>query len=204
MSTLNKMTADYLWVRHAPIEEGSKVRNHGYHYLYNRAPNRIERLESIYRSIGKTYDWELEKFRLSKKSVDKANKRRLYRNFCRFVKNPFAYVGWASIRWTLASSPRILYVLIAFAWFAALYEWKQTSNKIKSHDQLRLAMGQNVSGMSGRYIGYHNTNFLRGPIAWDLFFRVPITDDMVIINPTWRQNIRKHLQMSNYHNVDFL
>lgn len=47
------MTSDYVWVRHAPIEEGVKFRNHGYHYLYNRAPNRVERLEMIYRSMGK-------------------------------------------------------------------------------------------------------------------------------------------------------
>lgn len=41
MSAHNKMTSDYLWVRHAPIEEGVKFKNHGYHYLYNRAPNRV-------------------------------------------------------------------------------------------------------------------------------------------------------------------
>lgn len=44
MSNQTKMASDYLWVRHAPVEEGSKVKNHGYHYLYNRAPNRVERL----------------------------------------------------------------------------------------------------------------------------------------------------------------
>ena len=191
MSTQNKMASDYLWVRHAPTEEGSKVRNHGYSYLYNRAPNRIERLESIYRSIGKTYDWELEKFRLSKKSVDKANKRRLFRNFARFVKNPVAYVFWASSRWQMASQPRILYIMIALTWIGALYEWKQNSNRILAHDSLLLAQGQNVQGMSGRYVGLHDTKPLRGPASWDLFFRTPITDDMIIINQTWKQNIRK-------------
>ena len=203
MSTQNKMASDYLWVRHAPTEEGSKVRTHGYSYLYNRAPNRIERLESIYRSIGKTYDWELEKFRLSKKSVDKANKRRMIRNFARFVKSPIAYLFWATSRWVAASQPRVLYIFLAMTWAGALYEWKSNSNKIKDHDHLLMAQGQNVSAMSGREIGYHDTKPLRGPASWGLFFRAPITDDMVIINQTWKQNLRKELQLTNYHNVLF-
>ena len=185
------MASDYLWVRHAPTEEGSKVRNHGYSYLYNRAPNRIERLESIYRSIGKTYDWELEKFRLSKKSVDKGNKRRMFRNFARFVKSPVAYLFWSTSRWQLASQPKVLYVMMAVAWACAFWEWKSNSNKIRSHDRLLMAQGQNVEGMSGRYIGYHDTKKLRGPGTMEMFFKSPITDDMIIINQTWKQNLRK-------------
>jgi hypothetical protein len=57
MSTQAKMNADYLWVRHAPIEEGAKHKNHGQYFLYDHVPNRVERLEMTYRSIGKTYDW---------------------------------------------------------------------------------------------------------------------------------------------------
>lgn len=138
------MASDYLWVRHAPVEEGSKVKNHGYHYLYNRAPNNIERLEMIYRSMGKTYDWELEKFRLGRKFVDKGNKRRMYRNFARFVKHPLAYISWATARWHLASTPRVLFCLMAVTWGFALYEWKSHSNRILAHDELLLASGKNI------------------------------------------------------------
>lgn len=203
MSTQNKMASDYLWIRHAPTEEGSKVRNHGYSYLYNRAPNRIERLESIYRSIGKTYDWELEKFRLGKKSVDKGNKRRLFRNLARFVKNPIAYLTWSNARWVLASQPRMMYIMMGLAWVAALYQWNEHSNRIREHDALLLAQGKNIEGMSGRYTGYHNTKRLQGPNTMEVFFSSPITDDMIIINQTWKQNLRKELQLTNYHNVRF-
>lgn len=39
-------------------------RTFGQHYLYYHAPNKKERLEMIWRSMGKAYDWELEKFRV--------------------------------------------------------------------------------------------------------------------------------------------
>jgi len=68
-----------------------------------------------YRSLGKTYDWELEKFRLSKKPNDKGNKRRFFRNVFRFVKHPFAYVAWASARWYQGWRAKILSVVIGFS-----------------------------------------------------------------------------------------
>jgi len=134
MSAQNKMTSDYLWVRHAPIEEGSKVKNHGFHYLYNRAPNNIERLEMVYRSMGKTYDWELEKFRLGKKPVDKGNKKRLFRNIARFAKHPLGYVGWAIGRWQTQSTPRIMMCFLALTWVFIAYEWRNHTSIIKKHD----------------------------------------------------------------------
>ena len=40
------------------------MRTFGQHYLYYHAPNKRERLEMIWRSMGKAYDWEMEKFRV--------------------------------------------------------------------------------------------------------------------------------------------
>lgn len=57
MSTQTRMNADYLWIRHAPVEEGQKYRNFGHFFTYDHAPNRVERLEMTYRSMGKEYDW---------------------------------------------------------------------------------------------------------------------------------------------------
>jgi hypothetical protein len=57
MSTQARMNADYLWIRHAPVEEGQKYRNFGHFFTYDHAPNRVERLEMTYRSMGKAYDW---------------------------------------------------------------------------------------------------------------------------------------------------
>ena len=41
-----------------------KLRTHGYHYLYDHVPNKKERLDMIYRSMGRAHDWELERFRV--------------------------------------------------------------------------------------------------------------------------------------------
>lgn len=112
MSTQAKMNADYLWIRHAPIEQGLKFKNHGHYFLYDRAPNGVERLEMVYRSFGKTYDWELEKFRLSRKTVDKGNKRRFFRNVFRFIKHPVGYLTWATSRWHMARRARIFVTMI--------------------------------------------------------------------------------------------
>ena len=57
--------------------------------------------------------------------------------------------------------------------------------------------------MSGRYRGYHHNKRLTGPHTMEWFFSAPVTDDMVIINQTWKQNLRKELQLTNYHNVRF-
>jgi hypothetical protein len=61
----------------------------------------------IWRSMGKTYDWELEKFRLAKKFPDRGNKRRWFKNLWRFVKHPTAYVFWKTYRFRTAK-PRLI------------------------------------------------------------------------------------------------
>lgn len=77
-------------------------RTHGYNYLYYHAPNKAERMEMIYRSMGRQHDWELEKFRCGKKFPDRGNKKRLIKNIVRFVKNPMGYLYWKSFKLRLA------------------------------------------------------------------------------------------------------
>jgi hypothetical protein len=67
-----------------------------------------------------------------------------------------------------------------------------------------LASGKNIEGMSGRYIGYHNTKPLRGPSLVDAAFRVPISPREIVLNQTWKQNIRKELHLTNANGVSFL
>jgi hypothetical protein len=133
----------------------------------------------------------LEKFRLSRKIVDRGNKRRFLRNFPRFFKHPFAYFAWSTARFYQQAPPRILMTLIAFTIGCALWEWRSHTNRILQHDNFLLASGKNIEGMSGRYIGYHNTKPLRGPSMFDALFRIPLDPNEIIINQTWKQNIRK-------------
>lgn len=55
-----KMQVDYTWLRNNPAsDEKLRQRLHGYHYLYNKAPNGFERLEMIYRYLKVEVDpWE--------------------------------------------------------------------------------------------------------------------------------------------------
>lgn len=61
----------------------------------------------IWRSMGKAYDWEMEKFRviiliyifqMQKKYIDRGNKRRFLKNFFRLIKNPIGYIYWKTYK----------------------------------------------------------------------------------------------------------
>ena len=80
--------------------------------------------------MGKQYDWELEKVRLGKKGIDKANKKRGFKNFFRFVKNPFGYIAWKTYRWVTPSPLMLTYGAILY-WASVIYYWKSISNEYK-------------------------------------------------------------------------
>ena len=157
---------------------------------------------SNHRSMGKQYDWELEKYRLSKKPIDKGNKRRGFKNFFRLVKHPLGYIGWKTLNWT-SPAPKLLTLGAIFYWAAVVYYWKGISNDYKEIDQVLLHYGKNVEGTSGRMKGYqnqkqfHTPNFPEGPM------RTHFYPELVTLNPTWKQNIRKELQLTNNYNVNF-
>ena len=76
--------------------------------------------------MGKQYDWELEKFRLGKKPIDKANKRRGFKNFFRFVKNPLGYISWKTYRWINPSPSLMIYGGLLY-WGSVILSWKSIS-----------------------------------------------------------------------------
>jgi hypothetical protein len=152
--------------------------------------------------MGKQYDWELEKFRLGKKGIDKGNKKRGIKNLARFIKNPIGYIGWKTHRWTFPTPKLLVYGGIAY-FFGVLYYWKTISNEYVELDTVLANYGKNVEGTSGRMKGYHSrkpfhqVNMIEGPM------RSHFVPDLVTVNPTWKQNIRKELQLTNNHNVVF-
>ena len=62
----------------------------------------------IWRSMGKSTDWELEKFRLGKKFPDRGNKRRWFKNLFRLIKNPMGYIFWKTYKARLAKPSLIV------------------------------------------------------------------------------------------------
>ena len=93
--------------------------------------------------MGKQYDWELEKYRLSKKPTDRGNKRRGFKNFFRFVKNPLGYIGWRTQRW-MTPMPKMLTLGAVFYWAAIIWYWKGISNDYDEIDQVLMNYGKNV------------------------------------------------------------
>ena len=53
-----------------------------------------------YWTMGKNYDWELEKYRMAAKSSDLGNRRWFFKNLAWFIKNPYGYTYWKSYRLT--------------------------------------------------------------------------------------------------------
>ena len=113
MSSNDKMLQDQIWVRpHSDADHKVESRTHGQHYLYLAAPNSQERIEMAYRSLGRQFDWDMEKFRNGPKPADKGNKRRFLKNVARFVKNPLGYTYWKSYR-VNQRMPLILFLLVS-------------------------------------------------------------------------------------------
>lgn len=210
------MQSDYLWVRNAPVEEGLKIR-------YDKVdagttasttctigpptpPNDLNRstgkLVANDRSMGKQYDWELEKFRLSKKPTDRGNKRRGFKNFFRLVKNPLGYIGWKTHRW-MNPLPKMVTLGAFLYWSTVVYYWKGISNDHAEVDRMLVNYGKNVEGTSGRMKGYHNRKTFHTPNFPEGMMRTHFFPELVTLNPTWRQNIRKELQLTNNYNVQF-
>lgn len=152
--------------------------------------------------MGKQYDWELEKFRLGKKGIDRGNKKRGIKNLLRFIKNPIGYISWKN-SWFTNPLPKFLTYTAVFYWVAVLHYWNKASNEYDELDGVLLHYGKNVEGTSGRMKGYQNRKQFHGVNLIEGLMRSHFQPDYVTLNPTWKQNIRKELQLTNHYNVHF-
>ena len=144
----------------------------------------------------------MEKFRLGKKGVDKANKRRGVKNLFQFVKNPYGYVFWRAIK-MFPTFPKTMVLTFGLLWVFSLFDMKTYSMGVDYSDELFLRYGKNIEGSVGRMKGFHNKAPIRSPHLFDSLFKTPLTADQIVLNPTWKQNLRKELQLTNANNVQF-
>lgn len=94
MGLQEKMETDHIWIKNNPKNPIQGSNNYGQHWLNQADSNYREQLEMSYRTMGRAHDWDIEKYRKSPKSSDKGNRRRFFKNFARFVKNPYGYTFW--------------------------------------------------------------------------------------------------------------
>ena len=197
MKIHDKMAADQLWVRsHSYHDRFTIYQTQGQHFPIYHAPNLAERTEMTYRTIGRNFDWDLEKFRLGRKHSDKGGRRRLLKNASMFLKNPVGYIFWRI-------QPRIQHmrtsVFIFFVGtlinFNNLFEDTLAKDR---RDEYLQSVGETPE-KSHRQLNTQRENKLGvvgNPLYYMLYTRP--TYDMVVLNPTYRQNFRLYFDRQDF------
>ena len=189
-----QMRQDSSWIRSNPANDMTLAsRTHGQHYIYNYAPNDKERMEMAMRSLGRQYDWDMEKFRNDKKPADRGNKRRFIKNFFRFMKNPIGYSTWKLQR--LATNGR-KGTTFFFAMFPVFFLgiWLQTVED-NMETEFFVAIGDKINGHRGSGVGPYDQV---QPFPWahqDTIFVTYLKDSHYVANPTWKMNFKKHREV---------
>ncbi|CAD8127163.1 unnamed protein product [Paramecium sonneborni] len=196
-----KMQQDYIWIRDQSTGDADvKMRTFGQHYLYYHAPNKRERLEMIWRSMGKAYDWEMEKFRMQKKFIDRGNKRRFFKNFFRFIKNPFGYIYWKTYK-IRQPKGRIITTMLGLGVIGTLYKYKLESNQIQKREYYLLTAGKNSEGSGLINTGYNNDKLARqGMPLTQMFYSYLMAKD-IVVSRSRDQNYRKYFEMRKKYQI---
>ena len=192
MSSMHdQMRQDSSWIKTNPARDLALAsRTHGQHYIYNYAPNFKERLEMSMRSLGRQYDWDMEKFRNDKKPADRGNKRRVFKNFFRFMKNPIGYSIWklrglhVGGRFAVTIFYWLFPMLVLKGLVDSSYKTKETSFYYR--------LGDTINGHRSSYIGHHDVT---RPFPWNFlqaFNLVELSDKHYVANPTYKMNYKKH------------
>ena len=188
----DKMITDQTWIR--PQANASKFvdqNNFGQHFINDKAGNYHERVEMSLRAMATKYDWDYERFRLSRKKVDPGNKRRFMKNVARMFKNPIGYFTWAA-------KSRKFYFPVTYAVFLigfgmATFNLLNDSRSAVNHDNFYVAHGFEVPSNLLAKVKDHNFK-QAAPVGgfFSLMYRNPSDKDLVI-NPMHIQAYRKYL-----------
>ena len=204
MSTLqDQMRMDSSWVKPNPASNLTLAsRTHGQHYIYNYAPNYGERLEMSMRSLGRQYNWEMEKFRNDKKPADRGNRLRIFKNFFRFVKNPLGYTMWKSMR--LMKTHRLWLTMFYVMFPVLFYRGYKESIQNRAYAGFYVAIGDTINGPKGQKVGFYDQ--IRPP-SFNIYNCGLITvlqPRNYVANPTYKMNYKKHEETLNRNKEQIL
>ena len=196
MGIQDRMEADQVWVRPNAATTAGKPKSIGQYFFAFQAPNFRERIEMSYRTLGKQFDWELERYRMGRKPADAGNKRRLLRNMTRMIKNPAGYIYWKTYKFL--RFPRLALVLLCISipsYFISLTDISAASQRQQSWLHIQgverpesfLQRGEDrpskraipMTFIWGRMTSYLPTSFL-------------------VANPAYKQGYRKYLERQSY------
>jgi len=197
MSNHDKMLTDQIWVRpNSNADALTETRTHGQHYLYLAAPNAKERIEMSYRSLGRQFDWDMEKYRNGGKSADRGNRRRFMKNVVRLFKNPIGYTYWKTYR--LNQRLPLILTLISLGFVSNMFFQRRLINGQAGVDKFMHYEGSetfvsdfvDTAARPGR-LGIPNTAIFKA------IYSYPTTSEFVI-NPVYEQNFRKYFDNKDY------
>ena len=194
MTTLHdRMKQDSSWISTNPATDVTvNTRTHGQHYLYNYAPNFKERVEMSMRSMGKQYDWDLEKYRNAKKPADAGNRRRFIKNVVRFFKNPVGTFYWKSLRMFVGGRFGLTGFWLIFP--AVFLQTYYISMKDNQATNFFVRIGDTINGHPNQKVGHYNSKN-PVPLSWaEAFPYSNLSSINYVINPTYKQNYKKHNQ----------
>ena len=198
-----RMRTDSEWISANKAQDVDvNTRTHGQHYIYNYAPNAGERIEMSMRSMGKQFDWEMEKYRNSKKPVDRGNKRRLLKNFVRFCKNPFGMTFWKLKGLNGGGRAAVTYFYCMFPALFVLYYFESMHENRKN--QFFVSIGDPMNGNYGSMIGNHDSKRPEPSTFSEGLSFIKTDSYNYVVNPTYKQNYKKHTQTLDRNMGDIL
>ena len=204
MASMNdQMRMDSSWTRTHPATDTTlATRTHGQHYLYNYAPNFNERIEMSMRSLGRQYNWEMEKYRNDKKPADRGNKRRFIKNLFRFFKNPYGFIHWKTKRWYTGGRVLLTFFYISFP--ILFYQGWKRANQEQKETQFFVKLGDKINGPRGLRVGNYDQIY---PFKYNFATNLGLTrleSTHYVANPTYRMNYRKHRETLRRNNDEIL
>merc|ERR1711935_31739 len=205
MASGDKMHQDYIWTKHHQAWDADETyRNHGNHYIFYQAPNHSERIEMTYRSMGKSVDWDLEKFRMGRKYPDRGNKRRFTKNVVRFLKNPVGYTYWHNHVRIRAANPRMFHVFILLSATAIWTHYMGFANAKSMKAKWLTVSGANPEGNTtgGKDYGMHDNSSIAIPFMWfNNMGHVPLKAEDIIVSPSRNQGYRKYFETNQKYGL---
>ena len=196
MGIHDKMIADQVWVRPHSTADKAPPKSMGQYFFIYQAPNFRERIEMSFRALGRQFDWDLEKYRMSRKPADKGNRRRLVKNIARFIKNPAGYILWKTWKWN--PHPRLLLFL---AGISIPFYFMQTTD-VSHHNEkkmhwIKLQGGTRPESFLQRGEDRDSRRNVTLTFLWQLTYnKLPATH--IVANPTYNQNYRLYFDRMGY------
>ena len=191
MGIHDKMIADQVWVRPHSTADKAPPKSMGQYFFLYQAPNFRERIEMSFRSLGRQFDWDLEKYRMSRKPADKGNRRRLARNIVRIFKNPSGYFFWKTWKWNRYPRLPLFMLIVSFPWYFMHSVNISEQNERKMH-WVKIQGGTRPESFLQQGEDRDSKRNIPMTFLWQCTYS-HLPASFLVANPTYNQNYRLYM-----------